>query len=210
MAVGITPPNSPSSGNVIAKRLRFLVVGQTFDCTPAGLVDFKRDAKIRNLLTDSNGQAITPVLASLNEMNLGSTPVVNAPPNIVAAPPLGSMTLYTSVGVVTASGCGPVLNLSFVRSDGKASIAAGFDRDDSPVSITWSVTDECGRTASAVQTVTVNVRPADFNQDGSVNASDLAVTLGSWGPANAAGTGDANSDGFVDATDLAIILGNWG
>jgi hypothetical protein len=195
---------------VIAKRLRFLVIGQTFDCTPAGLVDFKRDAKIRNLLTDSNGQAITPVLASLNEMNLGSTPVVNAPPNIVAAPAVGSMTLFTSVGVVTASGCGPVLNLSFVRSDGKASIAAGFDREDSPVSITWTVTDECSRTASAVQTVTVNVRLADFNQDGAVNGNDLAVVLSSWGPAGPGGTGDANSDGVIDGSDLAILLNNWG
>jgi len=208
MAVGITPPNSPSSGNVVAKRLRFLVVGQTLDCTPASLVDFKRDSKIRNLLTDSNGQAITPVLASLNEMNLGSTPIVNAPPSIVAAPPVGSMTLFTSVGVVTASGCGPVLNLSFTRSDGKASIAAGFARVDSPVTITWSVVDECGRTASATQTVTVDVRLGDLSQDGVVDASDLSTVLGAWGTVGT--TGDVNGDGVVNASDLALLLGNWG
>lgn len=208
MAVGITPPNSPSSGNVVAKRLRFLVIGQTLDCTPAGLVDFRLDAKVRNLLTDSDGTPITPTLASLNEMNLGNTPKVNAPPNIVAAPAVGTMTLTTPVGVVTASGCGPILNLTFVRSDGKASITAGFDRIDSPISITWTVTDECGRTASDIQTVTVNVELGDLSGDGTVDAADMAVVLNNWGMNTA--TGDVNSDGTVDGTDLALLLNNWG
>lgn len=208
MAVGITPPNGPSTGNVVVKRLRFLVIGSTTDCTPAGLVQFRRDVKVRNLLTDSDGRAILPTLASLDEINLGSTPVVNAPPNIVAPPPIGSMTLFTSVGVVTASGCGPILNLRFARSDGKGSITAGFDRIDSPITITWSVTDECGRVASAQQTVTVDVLFADLNQDNIVDASDLAYVLGSWGATGP--TGDLNGDSFVDASDLAIVLGNWG
>jgi len=208
MAVGISPPSSPSSGNVVAKRLRFLVIGQTNDCTPAGLVDFRLDAKVRNLLTDSDGTAISPTLASLNEMNLGSTPTVTAPPDIVGTPAAGTMTLTTPVGVVTASGCGPVLNLTYVRSDGKTSIAAGFDRIDSPVSITWTVTDECGRTASDIQTVTVNVDLGDLSGDGVVDAADMAVVLNNWGMVTA--TGDVNSDGVVDGTDLAELLNNWG
>jgi len=52
---------------------------------------------------------------------------------------------------------------------------------------------------------------ADLNGDGHVNASDLAILLGAWGPC-AAGCceADLNGDGTVNASDLAILLGAWG
>ena len=51
--------------------------------------------------------------------------------------------------------------------------------------------------------------PADFSQDGSVNAFDLALLLGSWGlcPGCAA---DIDGNGVVNAFDLAQLLGSWG
>ncbi len=49
--------------------------------------------------------------------------------------------------------------------------------------------------------------PADLNQDGSVGASDLAISLGSWGQP---GPADLDGDGIVNASDLAILLGGWG
>lgn len=51
------------------------------------------------------------------------------------------------------------------------------------------------------------VCPGDLNADGSVDAADLSILLGSWG-----GGGDANLDGvgIVDAADLSILLGAWG
>ncbi len=208
LAVGITPPAAPSTGDVVVKRLRFLVVGAGLDCTPASLVAFRLDPKVRNLLTDANGSAIGPVLFGLNELNLGPGPSITAPPDIVAAPPVGSMTLFTTLGVVTASGCGPVLNLSFVRSDGEVSLAAGYDRINSPISVTWSVTDECGRTASDVQTVTVDVALGDLSGDGEINGNDLAILLNAWGSAGP--TGDVDGNGIIDGQDLAIILNNWG
>ena len=54
--------------------------------------------------------------------------------------------------------------------------------------------------------------PADFNFDGSVNAFDLAVLLGSWGscPDKDPCVADLDADGFVNAFDLAMLLGSWG
>jgi len=57
----------------------------------------------------------------------------------------------------------------------------------------------------------VDTEYADFNIDGVINATDLAIlgtyygaTDGTWG------TGDANGDHLVDATDLAILSDNYG
>jgi hypothetical protein len=52
-----------------------------------------------------------------------------------------------------------------------------------------------------------NLRPADINGDGSVNAADLSLLLGNWGAAT--GVGDVNGDGFRDAGDLSLLLGDW-
>lgn len=50
---------------------------------------------------------------------------------------------------------------------------------------------------------------ADFNGDGGINAADLALLLGSWGPCGEC-PGDLNDDGDVDAADLALLLASWG
>lgn len=47
---------------------------------------------------------------------------------------------------------------------------------------------------------------ADLNNDGCVNASDLAILLGGWNGA----AGDLNGSGTTDASDLAVLLGSWG
>jgi len=52
---------------------------------------------------------------------------------------------------------------------------------------------------------------ADLNGDGVVNAQDLALLLGFWGPCKTdCCPGDLNGDGVVNAQDLAILLGHWG
>ncbi len=51
--------------------------------------------------------------------------------------------------------------------------------------------------------------PADVNNDGAVNAADLAILLGSWGPCEEC-PADFNGDDVVDAADLAQLLGAWG
>ncbi len=209
LAVGISPGGSPSVGNVVAKRLRFLVLGNELDCLPAHSVSFRSDKQIRNLLTDSEGTPILPALSSLTELNTGPRPNVVAGADVLGVPPLGSMTLVTTLGVVTASGCGPGLSLTFVRSDGETNISAGYSRINSPVQITWRVTDECGRFAEDSQLVIVQVGLGDLTQDGTVDGGDLAVLLNAWGPAPS-GLGDIDDDQVVDASDLAILLNNWG
>lgn len=53
------------------------------------------------------------------------------------------------------------------------------------------------------------VPTGDLNNDGAVDAADLAILLGAWGPCPNCPP-DLNGDGVVNAADLAILLGNWG
>jgi hypothetical protein len=208
IAVGITPPNAPSFGGVVAKRLRFLVTGEPTTCIVGGLVSFRRDLIVRNLLTNSEGDAIVPPLVALNAMNLGDPPTLVVPPDVVVTPPVGTASASTSLGVLSASGCGPTVNLTFVRSDGKTQINAPFAVIDSPISVVWTATDECGRATSDTQLVTVVGSVGDLDGSGTVDGSDLAYVLSNFGLASAAG--DANDDGIVDGADIAFLLNAWG
>ncbi len=49
----------------------------------------------------------------------------------------------------------------------------------------------------------------DLNGNSVVDATDLAMLLGAWGP-NPGHPADLNSDGVVNAFDLASLLANWG
>lgn len=51
----------------------------------------------------------------------------------------------------------------------------------------------------------------DLNSDGSVDAADLSILLGAWGPWQpTAPDTDFNDDGVTDAADLSVLLGAWG
>lgn len=50
---------------------------------------------------------------------------------------------------------------------------------------------------------------ADLNETNAVDAADLALLLGAWGP-NPSHPADLNNDGSVNASDLALLLGAWG
>ncbi len=54
--------------------------------------------------------------------------------------------------------------------------------------------------------------PGDITGDGTVDATDLAMLLGAWGPCGPFGSvpADLLPDGSVDAGDLAFLLGAWG
>ena len=48
--------------------------------------------------------------------------------------------------------------------------------------------------------------PADLDDNGTVNAADLAILLGAWGGSG----GDIDGNGTTNASDLALLLGAWG
>ncbi|MEC9374054.1 MAG: agmatine deiminase family protein, partial [Planctomycetota bacterium] len=50
--------------------------------------------------------------------------------------------------------------------------------------------------------------PGDLNGDGLVNAADLGILLGSWGPCPGC-PADLTGDGQVNAADLGTLLGGW-
>lgn len=74
-----------------------------------------------------------------------------------------------------------------------------------------------GATVDAYYTIElpppVGSEPADLNLDGTVDAADLAILLGGWGPCAACPTTpcatDLNQDCSTDAQDLAVLLGAW-
>lgn len=63
-------------------------------------------------------------------------------------------------------------------------------------------------TTSILVEAAVPFSPADLDQDGAVNATDLATLIGAWGTSDCAA--DLTFDGVVDAADFAILFGAWG
>ena len=49
--------------------------------------------------------------------------------------------------------------------------------------------------------------PADINEDGVVNISDLEIVIDQWGAFDS--PADINSDGIVDGFDLGLVLTGW-
>jgi hypothetical protein len=55
---------------------------------------------------------------------------------------------------------------------------------------------------------TTTPKPADLNNDGVVNITDLSILLSSWNTTNS--TADINKDSTVNILDLSILLSNYG
>ena len=50
--------------------------------------------------------------------------------------------------------------------------------------------------------------PADTNNDGVVDVTDILAVVGAWGENG--GPADVNGDGIVDVTDLLTVVNAWG
>ncbi len=92
-----------------------------------------------------------------------------------------------------------------------------------PYSYSWSIAgvtagahtlkatayDAAGNSTGASISVTVNTKPADLNNDSSVNIFDLSILLTNWNKTGGP-TGDINHDGTVNIFDLSTLLSAWG
>lgn len=103
--------------------------------------------------------------------------------------PVNQITLVGGTGI-NGDGGNSGLNAS-----GKLVLRAG----DTTNSIYAIATIQLGPTPPAC--------PADLNDDGEINGTDLATLLAQWGTN---GSADINGDGTVNATDLSSILAAWG
>lgn len=76
-----------------------------------------------------------------------------------------------------------------------------------------TVTDPEGLATTAVASLSPDCNGvlacgADFDGDGAVGASDLAILLGAWGTSQPAF--DLSGDGMIGPADLGVLLGAWG
>lgn len=91
--------------------------------------------------------------------------------------------------------CGPTPGRFTLPETGTYVISVGGEMNDGG---SYSFSLEAGRVADL----------SPDNGDCSVNAADLAVLLGAWGPCVGC-EADLDGDGHVNAADLAILLGDW-
>src|SRR5207247_564258 len=65
-------------------------------------------------------------------------------------------------------------------------------------------------TSAAALLTPVPGLPGDVNCDRRINMDDLLIVINQWGPNGPLGSlADLNEDGVVDAQDLAMVLLNW-
>jgi len=139
------------------------------------------------------------------------------PADITTNADAGGCTLTLSaaeIGAPTATdNCDPAVDITFLRSDGAGNIDDPFALADSPVTIAWTATDDCGNSVQHVQTVTVNAfndvsvaveltgvnlpvsRCIHFVPDDCGNAVDALVAFVDHDG------DDANHNGVIDSTE---------
>jgi hypothetical protein len=61
----------------------------------------------------------------------------------------------------------------------------------------------------AVTVLRASECPADIDQSGAVDSSDLGLLLSAWG-ACAGCAADIDGNGAVDSSDLGLLLSGWG
>lgn len=208
VAVGFDPSSgSLASPVAVAKRIRFQVLPSVGACAPAQMVSFRSEPPFETMLTDLGGSAVSTTLTALGAINVAPAPVIAGADSQTVTSVTTNCTPDSIVAPTATTACGAAPALAFVRSDGFTSLAAPVCRLNSPITVTWTATDSCGRQSTVAQVITVAGVPGDFDGDTRVSSHDLSVVLASWGLPG--GNGDMNGDQVVDGVDLALLLARW-
>jgi hypothetical protein len=173
-AVGV--PTPPGTGTSSATKMATLTFTASEDCTVSDLVTWDRDHLPPSRLTNPSGDEYLPTLEDLDDVTIDLTaPVfdlacplpaihVNADAGTREA---ASTTVNPTVPTATDN-CHGSPDITFVRSDSKLNLTDPYEVADSPITITWTATDDCGNFDTCTQTVTVN----------GVNDMVVDITLG--------------------------------
>ncbi len=119
---------------------------------------------------------------------------------------IGTATIAGTLHVERANGFMPLPGDNFTILSASGPVVGFFDAIDSCDDVTVLYGDH----EVIVYFSTAIPSLGDLDGDGSVNATDLAILLGSWGPCTASCcSADLDGNGDVGASDLAILLGGW-
>ncbi|MDZ4756056.1 MAG: hypothetical protein SGJ11_16355 [Phycisphaerae bacterium] len=120
----------------------------------------------------------------------------------------------TVLAIVILSVAGPDLQLTWHSMDG-----GGGTLEAAAWSIDGSVGQcDAGESVGGVWSLSGGFWPGvpvatcvgDVDGNALVDAADLALVLGAWGPAPRLSIEDIDANGVVNAADLALVLGVWG
>jgi hypothetical protein len=90
------------------------------------------------------------------DVNDATDPAITCPANISVNADAGSCEADLDPGMATASdNCDPAPAITWLRSDGKPNLTDPYDSADSPITIIWRATDDCGNYTECPQTITV-------------------------------------------------------
>ena len=168
---------------------------------------------IHNLNSDRSGRAFSvPIPAGVTVTNVGFHDV-----NYHSGDP-SSPTDWTNAiagGAITWSGGTYATSVNGNAIRFATTYNFWFDANRAPTVVNGSLELFKPGGAGAPTSVLASVKgpsappanPADLNQDGVVDAADVAMLLNNWG---GTGVGDVDASGTVDGGDLAALLNAWG
>ncbi|MDZ4828668.1 MAG: hypothetical protein SGJ09_00540 [Phycisphaerae bacterium] len=163
------------------------------------------EANLRMVFAPMNNNVLTPGFADVD------SPVVaiTRGPAVVK----GGLTMLPVISIDPRPANAALVSIGSAPNDGfftPASYRGAFAANENWL-CGWTAADAFGYNVAppggcVVETPCI----ADLNDDGTVDAADLAILLGQWGTPCVGCSADFNMNGGVGGQDLAVLLGAWG